>query len=506
MSMYVYTAEQIRQIDTDAAEQGLSPFTLMENAGRNLFERVRKLVDPAQKICILSGRGNNGGDGIVLARYLSDAGYEVSLTFPIGEPESEVAKQHLNYYLAQGYEVSITDKTGTFIVIVDAMFGIGTRHPLPEKIKEVIEWANRCEATRIAIDIPTGVLANTGDIETDGRSSLEDERTVFRADYTLSLHGAKPSAFLYPSTYYYGELFVVPIGLSTYVKTSPEKIKQEHIVKVTSLKEVRTNISKRESSSHKGTFGTSLIVAGSDEMPGSVTLSAIGAIRSGTGRLIIGTTPSAIPVVASHVPEATFIADGLTKIANGNVPEKIVAAAIGPGLTDTTLTKQALERLMKLPLPLVVDAGALERRANWHAAGPVIITPHPGEFSRLTGHPIEVIQRNRIELAREYAIEHRIIVVLKGEYTVIAFSDGRVYINPTGNTGLAKGGSGDVLTGILTSFLATYDRVEAAVVNAVYLHGLCADEWAKTYSEATMTASDFAKLLPVVLKKLEKKE
>lgn len=590
MLMYVYTAEQIRQIDAEAERLGLNQFILMENAGRGLFAKIKQFTEPTQSIGIIAGRGNNGGDGIVLARYLLAMGYNVSLMLPLGAPTSKVAKSHLAYYLSRGYTISNWDAKETFDIVIDALLGIGTRHPLPKKIKHIIGWANKQHAIRIAIDLPTGVLADYGNIETgdlsnDAGGSSNDagdssnvagdssnvagdlsnpavdpsndagdapnstgEMATFHAHYTFSLHGAKQSAFLYPSSHYYGKLEVVSIGLEQShsvngkktadsqndiektFQTSAEKypsIKRpveerdgnrfehnkktkhanfENYIKVTSEVEVRNTLPNRRSSGHKGTFGTSLIVAGSDEMPGSVTLSAIGSIRTGTGRLIIGTPKSVIPVVAAHVPEATFIADGLGKIANGEIPEKIAAAAIGPGLVDSERTQQTLEQLMKLSIPIVVDAGALEKRTTWKANGPIIVTPHPGEFSRLTGHDVQTIQQNRIELAREFSKKHHIIVVLKGEYTVIAFPSGRTYINPTGNTGLAKGGSGDVLTGILTSFLATHDNVKNAVVNAVYVHGLCANEWAKTYSEAALTASDFAKLLPQVLKKLEMSE
>lgn len=266
---------------------------------------------------------------------------------------------------------------------------------------------------------------------------------------------------------------------------------------------VHETLPNRKVTGHKGTFGRSLLIAGSDEMPGSVALSAIGAIRSGTGRLVVATTEAALPIVTAHVPEATFIKNGLEKIAAGDIPNDIAAAGIGPGLVDEDLTEQALEQLFQLDIPLVIDASALNKRNSWQAKGPVILTPHPGEFSRMTGYSTTDINQNRIEYSRAYAEEHDIIVVLKGKHTVIAFPNGTTYVNPTGNTALSKAGTGDVLTGMMTSFLATHKRVEYAVVNAVYIHGLCADIWAEKRSEATMTASDFAQLLPLALARIE---
>ena len=513
--MYIYKAEQIRQVDAEAEKLGLSEFTLMENAGRGLFEKIRSLISRDMKIGIIAGRGNNGGDGIVLARYLHDDGYDVSLIFPLGEPTSQVAKDHLTYYVSKKYEVSVWNEGMKFDVIVDALLGIGTRLPLPDELIRVIRWANEQTALRIAVDVPTGVLADRGDVavvigregdtsssdagrdkarglNVDGEAAGNLGAKPFQAHYTFSLHGAKPSAFLHPSSFYYGTLDVVSIGLE-----------QTSNVKVTEHKEVLKSLPKRKPFGHKGTFGTSLIVAGSDEMPGSVTLSAIGAIRSGTGRLIIATSERAIPIIASHVPEATFITNGLERISNGEIPEKLAAVGIGPGLVDEKLTSRALEQLMQIGVPVVVDAGALMKRDSWKASGPVILTPHPGEFSRLTGVSVKEIEKNRIELASQYASDKGVITILKGKFTVIAFPDGKIFVNNTGNTGLSKGGSGDVLTGMLVSFLATYRDVQRAVVNAVYIHGLCADYWAQQYSEATMTASDFAQLLPYVMKQLE---
>lgn len=483
--MHIFTADEIKQIDADAAKAGLSEFTLMENAGRGLFQAIEPLLNKKNTIAILSGRGNNGGDGIVLARYLQHAGYPVALMFPIGEPETETAKAHAKLYKNENLTITTWDESATFDVIIDCLLGVGTKLPLRENITALVRWANKQHARRIAVDLPTGVEADTGAI---GKNPAE----VFRADYTFSLHGAKASAFLAPASDYYGKLAVVPIGLRT-----------KSNCRIITKKSVQNTLPKRSAASHKGTFGMGIIVAGSEEMPGSAALAAIGAIRSGAGRLLVATEKNVIPTVAAHVPEATFMADGLARIAAGEIPEKLSAAAIGPGLIDAKTTKKALTKLFQEQMPIVVDAGALLADMDWQAQGPVIVTPHPGEFSRLTGIPTEEIQQNRMTLARDYAKANDVIVVLKGQYTVIAFPSGDTYVNETGNSGLAKGGSGDVLTGILLSFLATHEKVKDAVINAVYVHGYCADLWQTEYSEASMTASDFAALLPKALKQLE---
>lgn len=481
--MRVFRKEDIRKVDQQAEQQGFSVFSLMENAGVGLALHIQPYLNNDDRILIVSGRGNNGGDGIVLARYLLLAGFDVHLTFPFGLPKTAPVKEHLAYYESQGYGMEEWHPPASYDVIIDAMLGIGTVLPLREHVAEVLHWCNASSALRIAIDVPTGVQADQGDV---------DEEVVFTADYTFALHGAKPSAFLLPSSKFYGKVTAISIGLN-----------EDSHIQVITQKKVEQTLPKRGAATHKGTFGTSLLVAGSDEMPGSALLAAIGAIRSGTGKLMIGTSQLAASIIAPIVPEATYLLNGLQRISKGDMPGKIAAIGIGPGIADIQLAQLALEELWKQEAPVVVDAGALVHRQNWHAKGPLILTPHPGEFSRLTGKSIKEIQANRMALASEFAEQHQLYLVLKGNNTVIACPDGNVFINPTGNSGLAKGGSGDVLTGMIVSMLATHENVQDAVINAVFIHGLCADKWAEQRHEASMVASDLNDLLPIVLKELD---
>src|SRR5699024_10548119 len=228
--------------------------------------------------------------------------------------------------------------------------------------------------------------------------------------------------------------------------------------------DVQNTLLKRKSASHKGAFGMSLLYAGTDSMPGSAVLAATGAIRSGTGKLMMATTSMVASILAGAVPEATYMLDGLQTLnQTGEIPEKVSAIGIGPGLDDTAAIDQALGHILQSDLPVVVDAGALYTNRDWSREASTVLTPHPGEFSVLTGESIAFIQQNRITLSSRFAKENDVILVLKGKYTVIAFPDGAIRINPTGNTGLAKGGSGDVLTGMLTSFLSYDTNAYAAV-------------------------------------------
>lgn len=483
--MHVYRREDIQQIDQLATEQGYSLFALMENAGKSLYEAIKPLLSREDKILILAGYGNNGGDGIVLARYLKLNEYNVSLTFPLGYPKSETARQHLHYYEQQGLAIDSLKKEGKYDVIIDSLLGVGTKLPLSEQLLTIIRWCNAQKGClKIAIDMPTGVQANDGKTE-----------EAFYADFTYCIHGFKPSKFLLPASEYYGETKVVGIGL--YHRSAIQLITKEKVTKT---------FAKRTEFSHKGTFGTSLLIAGSDEMPGSALLSAIGAVRSGTGKLAIATSKMAAQIIATRVPEATFILDGLERINQHFNLEQFSAVGIGPGLTEEEKVIPLLQKLSTLSIPVVFDAGAIIPFSKWKKQsfqGPVIFTPHPGEFSRLIDQTIPDIQADRINLSQKFAKENGVTVVLKGKYTVLAFPDGEIFINPTGNHALAKGGSGDVLTGMLISMLSTHVHWKDAVKNAVYLHGLCAEAYVKQSSPTSMAARDFDHLLPIVFKEVE---
>jgi NAD(P)H-hydrate epimerase len=473
--MYIYSSKEIKETDAQAAEKGMPLFALMENAGAALYREIVRLVQKNQSILILSGKGNNGGDGIVLARYLKNNGYRASLVFPLGEPQTAVANEHYGYFQQCGYEAEPFSEGMKPDWIVDGLLGVGSQLPLRSDLARITKWINQQEKKVIAIDLPTGVSSDDGNVDA----------YPVEADYTFSLHGYKPSAFLFPSTEYYGEMMALDIG-----------IPQSSRWKIWTEQDVRLTRPKRGGNTHKGTFGTALLIAGSDEMPGSAALAAIGALRFGTGKLAIVTTKHASTVIGPLAPEATF----QFNYANSSMDQSYSAVAIGPGLAPDEQLEEIIEHLLQLPVPVILDAGALSTRKYKHRPQPIIITPHPGEFSRLTGISSKEIQKNRIQLASHYAKENGLIVILKGKYTVIAFPDGSGIINPTGNSALSKGGTGDTLTGMLLAACGTYERVEDAAANTVYIHGACADEWIGQNGDQTMTAHDFSQLLPKVCK------
>ncbi|MFY4775635.1 NAD(P)H-hydrate dehydratase [Metabacillus sp. RGM 3146] len=481
--MYIYSSDEIKKADTLAEERGMPVFTLMENAGRSLFEALTCKIKKEETILILAGKGNNGGDGIVLARYLKQNGYQAELSFPLGIPNTGgPAEQHLRYFEECGYLSVPFHKETNGDVIVDALIGAGASLPLRNDAEEMVQWANSQKAVRIAVDIPTGVEADQGTCD-----------KAFHADYTFCLHGYKPSAFLIPSGRFYGKTEVLDIGMP-----------QNGRFRLWTEDDVIETMPKFSSSAHKGTFGTGYLIAGSDEMPGSVLMAAKAALRSGVGKLIVGTSKYAAGILAGQVPETTFLFEGLQKAANKEWPKKIAAVGMGPGLQNKSMIQEALAHLLESEFPLVLDADALDERSYPKREQPVILTPHPGEFNRMTGFKVKDIQANRIRYASEYAMKHEVIVVLKGEHTVIAYPDGTGVVNKTGNSALGKGGSGDTLTGMLTAFLCNHKNSMHAAANAVFLHGFTSDEWVKERGMRTMTATDISDLLPKVMKRFEK--
>lgn len=474
--MRIYWSNQIKEADAHAEQIGMSVFTLMENAGCGLYYKIAPMLKKSDHIVILAGKGNNGGDGVVLARYLKNNGYDVSLMFPLGLPKTRTAADHLNYYLRCKYEIEEFDKNIKADWIIDGLLGVGGSLPLREELVKITDWINQQKTNVIAIDIPTGVSSDSGEM---------DARAV-RAQYTYALHGYKPSTFLFPASEYYGVAEVIDIGLP---QTSKWKVWQEE--------DVKNTLPQSKGNTHKGTFGTGLLIAGSDEMPGSAALAAIGALRFGTGKLSIATTKHASTIIGPLAPEATF----LFRFQGSQAGQQYSCIAIGPGLTPNEDLETTIHEVLEKQIPIILDAGALSKRIYPKRSAVTIITPHPGEFRRLTGKESDEIQKNRLSLASEYAVENGITVILKGKYTVIAFPDGSGYINPTGNRALSKGGTGDTLTGMLLASIGTHENSKAAIANAVYIHGTCADVWIGENGGQTMSAHDFDQMLPIICRR-----
>ncbi|MFV9511768.1 NAD(P)H-hydrate dehydratase [Tepidibacillus sp. LV47] len=495
--MLLVTAEEMREMDRKTIEEiGIPSSVLMENAGVQVARKIKERVNHQAKVLILSGHGNNGGDGFVVARHLGNAGYDV-VTFVIGDlnKSSNETKIHYQALVNSQYPVYFYNqetKKDLFAlmeqtdIIVDALLGTGAKGRPREPISEIIQYANQTKAIKVAIDMPSGVDSNTGEVVDQ----------AFQADLTVTFALPKLGQFLYPGASYIGELAVVDISIPPVVSTSMG-IKRYLLTKEV----LKSKLPIRKANSHKGTYGHALLIGGSKDMPGAPTLATMAALRSGAGLTTVVIPKSIQAMVFNQVPEAICIGSEETRtghldfsfldplIASEN---KYTALGIGPGMG---IWDQGLSGLRKIISsfsgPLVIDADGLNLLSqNPHLLlqriGPTVITPHPGEMSRLIGKEIQYIEKNRPQVALEFATTYQVYLVLKGAHSIIATPDGELYLNPTGGPELAKGGSGDVLTGMLTGFLAQKIPVLHAVLLSVYLHGLAGNLASKPSNYSTL--------------------
>ncbi|HHU99175.1 MAG TPA: NAD(P)H-hydrate dehydratase [Bacteroidales bacterium] len=488
--MKIFTSAEIREIE--AATIRLEPVTpagLMERAATALFQQVKDIVAPERKINVFAGPGNNGGDGLVLARLLHEDGYVVRV-FVIETGSARSSELNLN---AERLErsgiipVTITDPGQVPAiwrdeVIIDAIFGTGLRKSPSGVAAGVIQRINETGAFVISVDVPSGLFCE------DNQDS--DRDSIVRASKTLTFQFPKLSFMFAGNGIYTGEWEVIDIGLHT--DTISSMATPCHYV----LREtVRPMIRKRNKFDHKGTYGHALLIAGSYGKAGAATLSAGAALRSGAGLVTVHTPSSAVLALQAALPEAMVSPDSGT----GNVTalpdlKPYNAIGVGPGLGTDPDTASVLRELLKnISVPLILDADALNiiaQNREWLDLLPplTVLTPHPGEFRRLTGTTSTDFRL--VQEQREFAVRYRCVVVLKGAHTSVALPDGTLFFNSTGNPGMATGGSGDVLTGIITSLLAQgYDPSDAAVAG-VYLHGLSGDIALRIHSEEAVIAGD----------------
>ncbi len=484
--MKVLTANQIKVAEDNAVANGIFSYAeLMKKAGDAAAKEIIKRYDIKNKrVCILCGNGNNGGDGLVIAASLKNSGAKVTLLLPMGLPLTETASEFVN-------DISdledIYNFTGEYDIIIDALFGIGLNRELSEEISNIIEKINAYSCVKIAIDIPSGIFCDGGAVS-----------TAFKADLTLTFTAYKLCQLLPITSEYCGETVVLDIGLKTeeYAYLTIDKPKKL----------------LRKSNSHKGSFGTALLLCGSYGMCGAQILATRAALRSGVGIVKAITCDKNYQAFTSSVPEAVTIpvataAGGAPIVYDNQISSALSssnALLIGCGLGKSADAIDFVKRtLIKTQIPTIIDADGINalvgsisliRKIN----APVILTPHPAEMARLCGTTVSVIESNRVKYAKRFAIENNCILVLKGHNTVVAAPNGRVFFNTTGNDGLATGGSGDVLAGMIVSRLAQHFDPLTAVLNSVYLHGEAADMLASKMSTRAMLPSDIIEELKTI--------
>ncbi|MDR2533063.1 MAG: NAD(P)H-hydrate dehydratase [Oscillospiraceae bacterium] len=514
---YIVTSAQMKKTEENADRKGITPSTLMENAGAACYKQLVKLLGDVNGLAfvVLCGRGNNGGDGIVLAQKLKENGGLVLCVFVTDLPNSATAREkYSKYCVIGGSEGSALDNTlythredtvkkaiTNCDAVIDCVFGTGFEGELEPRLSSLFRFVNTSfEGLKVSVDVPSGINASTG----------EYAERAFRPDVTFMLGGAKKGLYSHPAFEACGDLVLLDIGI-------PDDCFSEYEAAFID-EDVLRHIPVRKKSSHKGDYGRLLNIAGSEQYIGAALLSTKAALKCGAGIVTLASVRSVCRSIAPAVPEATYLplyadADGF---ADGESTETVKSKlgafntiALGCGLGITANTQNLTEFVLKnCSQPVILDADGinlLSLNINILKENDRIkvITPHPMEFSRLTGVSVTEIQADRIRHAREFSAARNAVTVLKGINTVIAAPDGRAFVNITGNPGLAKGGSGDVLTGMIASFTAQGVRPLEASMLGVYLHGLTADELAKSTALSGIMPGDIAEILPVVMKSLQ---
>jgi len=510
--MKVVTAEEMRIIDRRTIEGYSIPGSvLMERAGLAVASRIKEAFSP-RKVIIIAGSGNNGGDGLVVARNLYNEGWDVKV-FLTAKPEDLKGDALLQYRIAVKFGLKIypinefltnySSLITRHCILVDALLGTGISKKVTGLLSEVISYLNRSNVPIISVDIPSGISSDNGQIMGE----------AVRADCTVTFGLPKRGHLLYPGAQHSGKLFIEDIGFPKELLIS-EKL---HIELLTKDK-VSLLIPKRLRYSHKGNYGHVLIVAGSKGKTGAAIMAAKACLRSGAGLVTLGIPKSLADVFQSRVTEEMILAlpdkgDGTlsqraARVILNFLNERATTLAIGPGIGISSDTKKLMGILIKTSTtPMVIDADGInslkgERAMFSKLKAPIILTPHPGEMARLLGKQKGVsvktqdIERNRINVPFSFAKETGTYLVLKGVPTIIAGPDGMAYINSTGNPGMASAGTGDVLTGMISAFLSQGLSPTHASILGVYMHGFAGDSAAAEKGEHPLIATDIIEKIP----------
>jgi len=530
--MKIVSAAEMRQIDRATSERfGVPSLTLMENAGSAVARFVLSEYPQSERVGILCGKGNNGGDGFVVARKLVEAGRALRVLL-LCDPEElrgdaaamfqSMVKLHHSANVAplsvrEASELDSSEAGESFAadVIVDAILGTGFRPPVSPLYAAAIGKMNAAAAPIVAVDIPSGADA-------DAMRAGSDVADEARADAIVTFTAPRPAHVFGALTA--GPTVIAPIG------SPPEAIVSELGLHLSTPVDFAPLLAPRAREANKGSYGHVLMIGGSLGKTGAAAMAGFSALRAGAGLSTVATPKSVLASVAAFHPEV--MTEPLAETEDGTISLRALGPglnsllerktlAIGPGISRNSETADFVREIVKRSeTATVVDAdglnafGAAELRSAWTGEGArphtngsadelngrgrtVVITPHPGEMARLTGLSIAEVQANRLEVARNFAREHELIVVLKGHRTLVAAPDGTVWVNPTGNPGMATGGTGDVLTGMVAGLIAQHPQqaLEATAL-AVYLHGLAGDLASESVGENCLVATDLVRFLP----------
>ncbi len=538
--MKIVSAAEMREIDRATSERfGVPSITLMENAGSAVARFVLSDYPQAERVGILCGKGNNGGDGFVVARKLVEAGRAVRVLL-LCDPEElrgDAAVMFQNMLrklqplkiapliVREASLLDSLDAAEIFAadVIVDAILGTGFRPPVSPLYAAAIGKMNAASAPIVAVDIPSGADAMRSHAATNSRNGGRDEvREEARADAIVTFTAPRPAHVFAGLTS--GPTVIAPIG------SPPEAIASKLGLHLSTPPDFAPLLAPRVREGNKGSYGHVLVIGGSLGKAGAAAMAGFAALRTGAGLSTVATPRSVLAIVASFHPEV--MTEPLAETEQGTISLRALGAgldsllerktlAIGPGISRNSETAEFVRAIAKRGdtspvansvVNMVVDADALNAfegsASQLNGRGrTLVITPHPGEMSRLTGLSIAEIQANRLEVARNFAREHELIVVLKGHRTLVAAPDGTVWVNPTGNPGMATGGTGDVLTGMVAGLIAQHPQhaLEATAL-AVYLHGLAGDLASESVGENSLVATDLVRFLPQAFAQMRKQK
>jgi NAD(P)H-hydrate epimerase len=514
--MKVVTSQEMQKLDKLAIKKiGIPSIVLMENAGIKVAEVIEKECAPlsGRSVYILCGPGNNGGDGMVVARHLFNRGVRLKV-FLLAEKNRIKGDAATNLGIAEKLGIGIKEVNSVqdlkllrqelpyADITVDALLGTGSTLPLRGLLKKAVGLINQCSSHTVAVDLPTGLDADTGEVPGE----------AVKANFTVTFAYPKRGLYLYPGIDYAGKIEVVDIGI-------PHSLGEEKIrCNLLTASGIQKDLFYRKPSSHKGNFGHLLVIAGSPGMTGAATLTALSALRVGAGLVTLGIPESLNPILEIKLTEVMTLPlpetpqKTLSSEAFGKIKEfagRCRAMALGPGISVEEETRKLVEMIIRdLSIPLVLDADGINNLVGevsllQQYTAPLIITPHPGEMSRLLEIEVAQVQKDRIESTVALAKLARAIAVLKGAGTIIADKEGESWINSTGNPGMASGGTGDVLTGIIGGLLVQGFSPLSVAQIGVYLHGLAGDLAAQKKGETSLIAGDVLENLPDAIRRLK---
>lgn len=508
--MYIVSPAEMAEMDRRTIHEfGMPGHTLMENAGRGAMEVFSNHFPDfrTKKICVICGKGNNGGDGLVMARYI---GRPVKV-FLVGSKDSVQGDAAINLHLLEKIGITvteiITEKDLSFFktavpehdIFIDAIFGTGLNAPVKGIAESIICFLNKTNANVFSVDIPSGIDSKTG----------KPLGIAIQASVTATFGFPKIGHAVYPGASYCGKTDIIDIGIPKYIS---ESIAPRH--ELVTQKYVSGLLKKRHPETHKGTNGHVIVAGGSPGKSGAPMMTAAAALRTGSGLVTLALPISLRPF--AEISSFEIMTEAIPETAEGciaNISESYLdnilngkqVMAVGPGMDEGPETKEFLSKIIKTAeIPLVIDAGALNIIARTPdilrtLKTPAILTPHPGEMARLAKKTTSEIQEDRINVASSFAREYGVYLVLKGAGTVIASPDGRIMINRTGNPGLATAGTGDVLTGIIAGLVAQGLKPLDAAAAGVYIHGKTADRVAAKIGPFGFMATDIISAIPSCL-------